>query len=147
MPTLTVRIADGTVVDVELTDAQVEMLFECLKRNLQADLNVWEPVFVFWLSAFAQWWIKQSTAMQKYWEAIVAASGIGGTVLAHALTKWLIRIVQKGVTEAEARLGRFGTLAVGLFLAGIAIGTVADAVAECWRLNFPDKAELVFGHK
>jgi hypothetical protein len=150
MPSLTFTVRDGTVV-IELTDEEVETLFECWQRNLRADLHVWEPVFVFWLSAFARWWVGSSTDMQKYWLEILAKVTITAT-LASALTKMIIRIIKIAIgpaelakiAAAETRVTRAAFLAVGVFLAGFAVGTAVDALIECWRQHFPDKAIAIF---
>jgi hypothetical protein len=79
MPTLTISLGDGTVTDVELTDYEVETLFECLKRTFGADLNVWKAVFVFWLSEFARWWSNTGPSMQKMiveWLAKIIAAAL-----------------------------------------------------------------------
>ena len=127
---------------VELTEEQQETLFECYQRELGANLNVWKPVFVFWLTEFVRWWNKNAGAMQKLMEAMAASIVLGkalGEVLRKALIKMITAVIARAFPQVSAsEIAVLAGLAVSLVAAGIALGTIADALARCWRVQFPD---------
>jgi hypothetical protein len=126
----------------ELTDEQQETLFQCFQRELNADLNVWKPVFAFWLSEFVRWWNKNAGAMQKLLEEMVSKIVLGGALAVaarKALTKIITAIIATAFPEVSATdIAVLAGFAVSLFVGGIALGTVADALARCWGVQFPD---------
>jgi hypothetical protein len=126
----------------ELTDEQQEQLFECFKRELGADLNVWKPVFVYWLTELVRWWNKTAPAMQKLVQEMlvkIVAGGVVAGLVRKALTKMIVAIIKRAFPAlAEADIAFAAGLAIGLFVGGVAIGTALHALATCWGVQFPD---------
>ena len=126
----------------EISEQQQETLFQCYQRELGADLNVWKPVFVFWLTEFVRWWNKQAGAMQKLIQEMVNTIVLGkvaADAVKKALTKLMAGVIARAFPEVTAsEVAVLAGLAVSLFVAGIALGTVIDALSNCWAQQFPD---------
>jgi hypothetical protein len=97
---------------------------ECVKTQLALDMEVWDVALLQPLKEFYGWWNAQSTATQRFLEALAGAYGA-------AATAFLARALKRALATFSAEVSLAFAEAVVAVSAGIALGTFVDAVGRC----------------